>query len=145
MCSKFSSLAWGGPSSLLPSPLQLLGYYVKFATDGENPPLCAVLLEKGVQLMCFPYSHRAETEGTGVPVAEGGEVPVGGVQFAPQRVVPVVDCLVLPELLLFYTAQTQSTSFPTVNRHLLLTTNQEVHLYKDSSGYRKVVLLKYAT
>jgi hypothetical protein len=58
------------------SPLQLLGYYIKFSTDNKNPPLCAVISERGVQIVLFPYSY---VEGVSVPI-------------------PAVDALVLPEL-----------------------------------------------
>ena len=104
-------------SSLLPSPLQLLGYYVKFGTDGENPPLCALLSEKGMQVVCFPYCLETTVQ------------PV-----------PVVDCLVLPELPLF-----TATCIPTVNQSLLvlilLLTDEDVHFYKNMN----LLLLKDAT
>ena len=61
------------------SPFQLLGYYVKFSTDSKRPPLCAVLSETGMQIVCFPYVTDTQAS------------------------VAAVDCLVLPELPLFFT------------------------------------------
>jgi hypothetical protein len=57
------------------SPLQLLGYYIKFSTDNKNPPLCAVISERGVQIVLFPYVYVGQNS-----------------------VIPAVDALVLPEL-----------------------------------------------
>ena len=87
VCS--TSSHWGGGE--LPSPLQLLGYYVKFASDEGDPPLCALVSERMVQLLYFPYILP---EGT-----------------------PVVDCVVFPELPLFLEME---TAVPTsVNTYLL--------------------------
>ena len=105
--------------SHLSSPLQLLGYYIKFSTDGAKPPLCAVISERGVQLMCFPYCTTSES------VSERRT-------FAPSKLckdpVPAVDALVLPELPLL----DESIGYP--NQHLLglilvLCANQHINLY----------------
>ena len=51
---------------------------MKFASDEGDPPLCAIVSEKTVQLLVFPYSAADTAPGA--------------------RPVPVVDCVVLPEL-----------------------------------------------
>ena len=100
----------------LPSPFSLAAPWV-LREDGENPPLCALLSEKGMQVVCFPYCLETTVQ------------PV-----------PVVDCLVLPELPLF-----TATCIPTVNQSLLvlilLLTDEDVHFYKNMN----LLLLKDAT
>ena len=68
---------------------------MKFASDEGDPPLCAIVSEKTVQLLVFPYSAADTAPGA--------------------RPVPVVDCVVLPELPLFLETETG----PTVNSYLL--------------------------
>jgi hypothetical protein len=105
---------------------------VKFATDGKKPPLCAVMSEKGMQFVCFPYCTETE------------------------KTVASVDCLVLPELPLFFTMNpmnnmTTTIDFPGVNWYLLalilLWTNNDdmVHLYRGKWGKKEQIVLPGAT
>ena len=89
------SEVFGLGQAKLPSHLQVLGYFVKFGTDENTPPLCAVVSEKNMQLVCFPYAASGSA---------------------------VVDCLVLPELPFFLNVTVTGTSpVPTImiNRYLL--------------------------
>ena len=105
--------------------MQVLGYYLKFETDHTIPPLCAVLSERGIQLVCFPYIEK-------------------------DGINEVIDCLVLPELPLFLNVSMDVPTFTTVmvNRYLLvllmLWTKQDARLYHDSLGPRERIVLEGA-
>ena len=89
VCS--NSCDWRGVS--FPSPLQLLGYYVKFASDEGDPPLCAVVSEQSMQFLCFPYTQSE----------------------APH---PVVDCVVCPKIPLFHGTERKSIEVNMTPTHL---------------------------
>ena len=69
--------------------LQLLGYYIKFASDKQKPPLCFLLTEDGVRVLFFPYNqvqHVLEKKIVSIPA---------------NCCTPVVDCIVSPLTPLF--------------------------------------------
>ena len=95
--------------------MQVIGYYIKFETDQNVPPLCAVLSEQSIQLVCFP--------------------------FADEDGYHAIDCLVLPPIPLFLKVNVidnTSVEFFAVNRYLLalilLWTKQNAHMYYDHDG-----------
>jgi hypothetical protein len=113
---------------------QFLGYYIKFSTDGAQPPLCAVLSERGVQLVCFPYWTTSEAWSRRMTLAPSN--------LSKDPVVPAVDALVLPELPLLE----ESSGYP--NRHLLslilvLCAQQHSQLYGSTD--MDVIVLPCAT
>ena len=77
---------WVG-KELVFSPSQLLGYYVRFRSEQGKEPLCLLVSEESVQLLCFPY-----------------KVPSGATDL--------VDSIALPELPLFITSKHTASPSP---------------------------------
>ena len=103
----------------------VLGYYIKFGTAGLKPPLCAVVSERHVQFVCFPYKLDTVSE---------------------QRIA-VVDCLVLPEIPLFFNTNINNITSPSVNHYmlglmLLLSNSDDNGLYNSQ---KPLVALENAT
>ena len=66
---------------------------MKFASDQLNPPLCAVVSEKDVQLLCFPYTTDEQ--------------------------LLAVDCICLPQMPLFLDAALGASKALHINEYLL--------------------------
>ena len=78
------------------APFSFAGHWLKFETDQKVPPLCAVLSEQSMQLVCFPFAD------------DWGD--------------HAIDCLVLPPIPLFLkvnVADSTNVEFVAVNRYLL--------------------------
>ena len=118
-------LSWDRLSSFFRSDLQVIGYYVRFVTENEIPPLCLILSEKAAQLVCFPFLNVDNSD--------------------------AINCLVLPEIPLFLPVNTSdhsSLTFSVVNRYLLalilVWTEPRAGLYHAHHIIRKKIVLQGA-